>query len=68
MNRIDIDRVALWMTLGCGFWAILSFEMELSSKKKQAKRRAGEQFTLEEINQRLIRIEQHLSKLMPNDL
>lgn len=68
MNKNNIDRLALLMSIGCSIWAILSFEMDLKSNKENPKLQATEQLSLEEINQRLIKIEQHLSKLMPGEL
>lgn len=67
MRKIDIDRITLWMTLGCSLCTIWSFEVDINARKKSSNRQTSEQATLDEINNRLIQIEKRLNRLTPDD-
>lgn len=67
MKKVNIDRISLWMTVGCSLCTIWSFEVDVSTRKKNTKRQTAEHSALEEINDRLTKIEQRLNRLIPDD-
>lgn len=71
MTKIEAARLLLWLNLACSAFELYIFELgkkeEKKAEKKNVQSRSSEHLVLTEINQRLIKIEQELAKLLPPD-
>lgn len=71
MTKIEAVRLLLWLNLARSAFELYIFELgtkeEKKAEKKNAQSKNSGHLVLTEINQRLIKLEQQLAKLIPLD-